>query len=60
MTGAELRAALDELGITQREFARRTGKHKVTVSNMTRADDVPRWAEWIVELLRERPAQRAE
>jgi hypothetical protein len=36
MTGPELRAALDELGLTQGQFAELTGEHRVTISSRIR------------------------
>lgn len=61
MTGPELRAALDELGLTQAEFAAFTGLHEQTVSKYVRgALDVPLIVQRVAELLRERATQPAE
>jgi len=54
MTGLELKSALDELGLTQAEFARRLGRHIQTVSNWCRdVYDIPREVEIIIGLMRE-------
>lgn len=56
VTGTELRAALDELGLTQAWLARRLGKHPVTVSRWCRGDSpVPEDIVFIIYLLRKLP-----
>lgn len=55
MTPADFRAALKALGITQRWFAERLGVGHVTVCRWASGNlAVPKYAEYVVELLRER------
>jgi len=58
MTGVELKDALADLEITQIEFAQCIGVHTITVSNWARGannkDTIPRYVEFIIQLLRER------
>lgn len=52
MTGPELRAALDALGMSQREFAARFGILEGSVSRWTRARRaVPAWIPGVLNLL---------
>lgn len=54
MTGAELRAALDELGLTRAEFSRMCGVQWKTVQRWISGElAVPRYAVTIVDLKRE-------
>lgn len=60
-TGAELRAALDALGLTQTEFAVYAGLHEQTISKYVRgALDVPLIVQRVAELLREVSTKPAE
>lgn len=60
MTGPELAAALDELGLTRAGFARLCGVDAGTVYCWLREPDAPKWfpvpqyAETIINLMRER------
>jgi transcriptional regulator with XRE-family HTH domain len=55
MTGAEVRAALAGLGMTQRAFAARFALSEVVVSRwINGARPVPPWVPGVLALLRER------
>lgn len=57
MTAPDLRAALRALGLTQREFAARIGVASNTVNRWVMGTiEVPPYAAYVVELLRERVA----
>ena len=57
MTPPELRAALDELGISQREFAFAARVTPETVSRWANGKKpIPYWVEWKLELLRKERA----
>lgn len=60
MTGPELRAALEELGITQREFAERFGLLEGSISRwMHEKRAVPSWVPPVIELLHDRATRPA-
>jgi transcriptional regulator with XRE-family HTH domain len=55
MTGDELRRALNDLGMSQAEFAELAGDHPSTVSNRVRSVKgypIPKHVETIIALLR--------
>lgn len=55
MTGAEVRAALAELELSQRAFAARFGLSEVVVSRWVNgARPVPPWVSGVLALLREK------
>lgn len=54
MDGQAFKAGLKEAGMLMVEFAARTGKNRVTVSDWVTHNTVPPYAAWLVRLLLER------
>ncbi len=53
MTPDELKRKLKEIGVSQKEFAERTGVSRESVSNWaTGKYEVPKWVNEIIELMR--------
>jgi len=61
MTGAEFRAALAMMGMSQRAFANRLSLHEITVSRWVRDERaVPPWVPTVLELLDRPGASRGQ